>query len=235
MEAYTCGERQTEGREDYQLYDRIWQRVSPELNPYPGVRAEQGVQGTGSPALRMETPVSPAPLAPEAGGQSPTVVPAAASEGAGLPGALPDPCCMGTAAQQSLGVLQGFLDEECRQRMFYLSQARRQSRGDRADLLRRMAERSLSHIRQLAAAGYLITGGRVRPALQSVVPQALPWPQLLRECYHDEICDRFNYMRAADETLDPCVAGLFRSLGEDSGDQAEELFQELARLMCRGR
>ena len=25
---------------DYRMYDRIWQRVSPELNPYPDVRGE---------------------------------------------------------------------------------------------------------------------------------------------------------------------------------------------------
>ena len=231
METYTCGERQTDGREDYQLYDRIWQRVSPELNPYPAVRGEQGAQGTGGPALRMETPASPVPLAPAAG-QSPTgTAPAAAN----LPGAFPDPCCMGTAAQQSLGVLQGFLDAENQQRARYLCYARRQSRGDRAALLRRMAEWSLSHIRQLAAAAYLITGECSRPALRPVTPRAQSWPQLLRECYHDEVCDRFNYMRAADETLDPCLAELFRSLGEGAGDQAAELFQELTGLMCRGR
>ena len=116
MEAYTCGERQTDSREDYQLYDRIWQRVSPELNPYPNIRAEQGAQGTGGPAPQMESPVAPVPLAPPAaGGQSSSAAPAA-PEGTNLPGAFPDPCCMGTAAQQSLGVLQGFLDEENHQR-----------------------------------------------------------------------------------------------------------------------
>ena len=173
MEAYTCGERQTDSREDYQLYDRIWQRVSPELNPYPNIRAEQGAQGTGGPAPQMESPVAPVPLAPPAaGGQSSSAAPAA---------------------------------------------------------------RSLSRVRRLAAAVYLITGEYSRPALPSLAPQALSWPQLLRESYHDEICGRFNYMRAADETLDPCLAGLFRSLGEEAGDQAEELFRELARLMVRGR
>ena len=28
-------------QEDYRAYDKIWQRVSPELNPYPEVRAER--------------------------------------------------------------------------------------------------------------------------------------------------------------------------------------------------
>ena len=210
-------------------------RSSPELNPYPNIRAEQGAQGTGGPAPQMESPVAPVPLAPPAaGGQSSSAAPAA-PEGTNLPGAFPDPCCMGTAAQQSLGVLQGFLDEENHQRALYLCYARRQSRGERAALLRRLAERSLSRVRRLAAAVYLITGEYSRPALPSLAPQALSWPQLLRESYHDEICGRFNYMRAADETLDPCLAGLFRSLGEEAGDQAEELFRELARLMVRGR
>ena len=26
---------------DYDMYDRIWQRVSPDLNPYPHVRGEE--------------------------------------------------------------------------------------------------------------------------------------------------------------------------------------------------
>ena len=55
---------------DYRLYDRIWQRVSPELVPYPALRSGE----ESAPA------VPPAPDAPA------------------LPGALPDPCCMGSAA-----------------------------------------------------------------------------------------------------------------------------------------
>lgn len=38
------------GEEDYQRYDRIWQRVSPELNPYPEARGPRPpVPGKGEP------------------------------------------------------------------------------------------------------------------------------------------------------------------------------------------
>ena len=75
--------------EDYRLYDRIWQRVAPELNPYPEVRQAEGAGGTESAALgdtgeNLEH----------------------------LPGAQSDPCCMGSAAMDSLQVLTGFLEDE---------------------------------------------------------------------------------------------------------------------------
>ena len=78
---------------DYRMYDRIWQRVSPDLTPYPELRAE------------IEPPaVSPAPdLHPsDEDDDSP----------ASLPGAELDPCCMGSQAQGSVAVLAGFIDEE---------------------------------------------------------------------------------------------------------------------------
>ena len=74
---------------DYRMYDRIWQRVAPELNPYPEVRQAEGAGGTESAALgdtgeNLEH----------------------------LPGAQSDPCCMGSAAMDSLQVLTGFLEDE---------------------------------------------------------------------------------------------------------------------------
>ena len=210
METSTYGQPAAAGGQDYQQYDRIWQRVSPELNPYPEVRAESAGtagQSGGAPALRQ----------------------------AGAPEDRPEtglgPCCMGTAAQQSLQVLQGFLDWEWRQRCVYLAQAGLQRRGDRAALLRRMAARSRLHVRKLMAACYLITGQCCQPAAQTVQPQESGWAQLLREFYHEESCDSINYRRAAEETTDLCLAALFRELGEESQTQAVALFRELTRLM----
>ena len=214
METYTCGERQPASRQDYQQYDRIWQRVSPELTPYPDLRGARAPTQTtvastamAPPAVRLET----------------------------LPGAIADPCCMGTQAQQSLGVLQGFVDEECRQRTVYLAQVRRQLRPGRAALLRRMAEQSLQHIQQLMTAYYLITGQCLRPVAQQVNVSDMTWCDLLRASYHEEVCDRFNYMRASEEALDPCVKELFSRLADASQAQAEVLFDELSRHMCRQR
>jgi len=212
METYPCGERQT-AHQDYRQYDRIWQRVSPELDPYPELRAESGAMSVSAE--------------PSAG--------ALAIPEDRLPGAVPDPCCMSSLARQSLGVLQGFLDEECRQRTAYLLAARRQTRPERGALLRRMAERSLEHIRRLMAAGYLITGRCLRPLSRECARLESDWCPLLRGFYHGESCDRLNYARAADEAEDECLGALFRQLSEASREQAEELFEELSRQMCRRR
>ena len=42
---------------DYRLYDEIWQRVAPELNPYPEVRS--GEMAQASPALPSPAPTNP--------------------------------------------------------------------------------------------------------------------------------------------------------------------------------
>ena len=57
---------------DYRMYDRIWQRVSPELDPYPEVRAEtagavppapaEPPAPAPVPAPKLETPAVPAPV-----------------------------------------------------------------------------------------------------------------------------------------------------------------------------
>ena len=208
MEQVSCGERQAASNQDYQQYDRIWQRVSPELNPYPTVQTESAQTAANSlqtAGARMEE----------------------------SPGTDFGPCCMGTEAQQSLEIIRGFINWECQQRCVYLAQARRLQRTDRAALLRRMAEQSLLHIRKLMAAYYLITGQCCRPMVQvSSVPE-ISWCQMLREFYHDESCDCINYRRAADETTDVCLTELFQELSDNSQGQANELFQELTKLMCR--
>ena len=81
---------------DYRRCARVWQRVDPTLDPYPDVRA--------AAAMAADTPGD---------GLS------AAERNAELtlPGAQADPCCMGTAALESLEVLQGFIREELADRM----------------------------------------------------------------------------------------------------------------------
>lgn len=97
---------------DYRRCARVWQRVDPTLNPYPDVRA--------TAAMAADTPGD---------GLS------AAERNAELtlPGAQADPCCMGTAALESLEVLQGFIREELADRRTYLSSrgARRRRRCGR--------------------------------------------------------------------------------------------------------
>ena len=51
---------------DYRRYDRIWQRVSPELTPYPEARAAQGDAVPSSPPVRPSSPPAPPDAAPGA-------------------------------------------------------------------------------------------------------------------------------------------------------------------------
>ena len=49
---------------DYRMYDRIWQRVSPDLDPYPDVRAANaaGAQNAAAtPPVSAPAPAAPAP------------------------------------------------------------------------------------------------------------------------------------------------------------------------------
>ena len=67
---------------DYRMYDRIWQRVSPELNPYPDVRGES------SEVTLPETEIQfPSPPAEE-------IMPPVQEEM--MPETALQPCCMGT-------------------------------------------------------------------------------------------------------------------------------------------
>ena len=94
MDTYQTGEQKApDYGYDYQQYDRIWQRVLPELNTFPEERGEDG-----------QLPGTPLPDDGDLGD---------------LPGAQENPCCMGTAAQQSIGVIVGFAENEIALCRFY--------------------------------------------------------------------------------------------------------------------
>ena len=160
---------------DYRRCARVWQRVDPTLNPYPDVRA--------TAAMAADTPGD---------GLS------AAERNAELtlPGAQADPCCMGTAALESLEVLQGFIREELADRRTYLFLARR-------------------------------------------APTAVCYPPLrcdgycaaLRERYHEEVCGGFNYRRASQETLDPCLQQLLLAFSQDEYRHANAMLGLLSGVM----
>ena len=129
---------------DYRRCERVWQRVDPTLDPYPDVRA--------AAAMAADTPGD---------GLS------AAERNAELtlPGAQADPCCMGTAALESLEVLQGFIREELADRRTYLFLARRAPTAEARQVFRAIASDEGRHARRLLAAVYLITGERYCPAI----------------------------------------------------------------------
>ncbi len=218
---------------DYRQYDRIWKRVAPDLNPYPEVRAgENSAPAEETPSPAAETPMSATeavPAVPAAGAEP---VPAMEGGEGSLPGAERNPCCMGTEAQSSLEVLEGFLEEELAVRRCCLNLACRFCCQSAARLLRCIASERQAAARELSAAYYLTTGSCYAP---SVTVESERWASLaeaLRSCYHQEACSGFNYLRAADETLDPCLQRLFRRLGDQAYRRAERVMALLGQMIC---
>ena len=195
---------------DYRRCARVWQRVDPTLNPYPDVRA--------TAAMAADTPGD---------GLS------AAERNAELtlPGAQADPCCMGTAALESLEVLQGFIREELADRRTYLFLARRAPTAEARQVFRAIASDEGRHARRLLAAVYLITGERYCPAICYPPLRCDGYCAALRERYHEEVCGGFNYRRASQETLDPCLQQLLLAFSQDEYRHANAMLCLLSGVL----
>lgn len=186
---------------DYRKYDRIWQRVAPDLDPYPEVR--QAMAG-GAMSVRAEDT---------------------------LPGAEENPCCMGTAAMESLEVLDGFIEEELADRRYFLAFARKAPTMQAARVLRDMAASAGEHARRLSAVHYLITGQCYQQAIVCEKLCIRPWCAALRESYHKAACNGMNYIRASEGTTDPCLAKLLKDLSDDEYRHADQLLTLLERSL----
>ena len=196
--------------EDYRQYDRIWQRVAPDLNPYPEVRQTESAGG----------------------GEAETAVNGEAGEDLEhLPGAQTDPCCMGSAAMDSLQVLAGFIEDERAGRQNLLRFAARVPHPQAARLLRQMALEKQEHLRQLTAAYYLTTGSRYVPVVQIQAPAEGNFCQALRGAYHEAACLGLNYLRAADGTADLCLEHMFQKMGRASFHQADQLLRLVSQFV----
>ena len=195
---------------EYRRCARVWQRVDPTLDPYPDVRA--------AAAMAADTPGD---------GLS------AAERNAELtlPGAQADPCCMGTAALESLEVLQGFIREELADRRTYLFLARRAPTAEARQVFRAIASDEGRHARRLLAAVYLITGERYCPAICYPPLRCDGYCAALRERYHEEVCGGFNYRRASQETLDPCLQQLLLAFSQDEYRHANAMLCLLSGVM----
>lgn len=195
---------------DYRRCARVWQRVDPTLDPYPDVRA--------AAAMAADTPGD---------GLS------AAERNAELtiPGAQADPCCMGTAALESLEVLQGFIREELADRRTYLFLARRAPTAEARQVFRAIASDEGMHARRLLAAVYLITGERYCPTICYPPLRRDGYCAALRERYHEEVCGGFNYRRASQETLDPCLQQLLLAFSQDEYRHANAMLCLLSGVM----
>lgn len=188
--------------EDYRRYDRIWRKVSPELDPYPEVRAEQTEQ----------------PHAADSGLLT-------------LPGAESDPCCMGSAAQAELEVIEGFLRDELGDAQTYRYLAAHAPTAEGKRVMRRIAEDETGHVRTLRSVYFLITGETYSVTVVLPPQPKLPWCDRLRARYHEEACGGFNYERAAEETTDFCLKKLFAELSKDEYRHAELLRRLLAKAL----
>lgn len=195
---------------DYRRCARVWQRVDPTLNPYPDVRAAAAMaadtSGDGLSAAERNAELS-------------------------LPGAQADPCCMGTAALESLEVLQDFIREELADRRTYLFLARRAPTAEARQVFRAIASDEGRHARRLLAAVYLITGERYCPAICYPPLRCDGYCAALRERYHEEVCGGFNYRRASQETLDPCLQQLLLAFSQDEYRHANAMLCLLSGVM----
>lgn len=195
---------------DYRRCARVWQRVDPTLDPYPDVRAAAAMaadtSGDGLSAAERNAELS-------------------------LPGAQADPCCMGTAALESLEVLQDFIREELADRRTYLFLARRAPTAEVRQVFRAIASDEGRHARRLLAAVYLITGERYCPAICYPPLRCDGYCAALRERYHEEVCGGFNYRRASQETLDPCLQQLLLAFSQDEYRHANAMLCLLSGVM----
>lgn len=195
---------------DYRRCARVWQRVDPTLDPYPDVRAAAAMaadtSGDGLSAAERNAELT-------------------------IPGAQADPCCMGTAALESLEVLQGFIREELADRRTYLFLARRAPTAEARQVFRTIASDEGRHARRLLAAVYLITGERYCPAICYPPLRCDGYCAALRERYHEEVCGGFNYRRASQETLDPCLQQLLLAFSQDEYRHANAMLCLLSGVM----
>ena len=195
---------------DYRRCARVWQRVDPTLDPYPDVRA--------AAAMAADTPGDGLNAAERNAELT-------------LPGAQADPCCMGTAALESLEVLQGFIREELADRRTYLFLARRAPTAEARQMFRAIASDEGRHARRLLAAVYLITGERYCPAICYPPLRCDGYCAALRERNHEEVCGGFNYRRASQETLDPCLQQLLLAFSQDEYHHANAMLCLLSGVM----
>lgn len=207
MDTYQTGEQKApDYGYDYQQYDRIWQRVLPELNTFPEERGEDG-----------QLPGTPLPDDGDLGD---------------LPGAQENPCCMGTAAQQSIGVIVGFTENEIALCRFYRCLIPHAPTQRAAAVLRRMLQNTQDNVRRLRAVYYLITAACFRADRQIPMPLIQDYCVTLRGAYHEETCTSLNYFRAAVGAPDPCLRALFERLGRAHQENAEAMVNLLGAVIC---
>ena len=211
---------------DFRQYDRIWQRVAPNLEPYPGMPA----QPVTSVQPAAQTEAAPAPVQPMLPETPAVPAPVSAAQESRLPGAAMNPCCMGSAAGEMLEVIDGYVEAALSDRRAVLALARQAPAWAR-QTLRDMAADIQDQARRLMTAHYLITGQCCRPSVSTERVYVGRWCPALRERYHAAACSGFNYARSAEDAMDPCLTKLFEDLSKQSYAHAEALMGLVQRSL----
>lgn len=196
---------------DPQRCDRIWQRVSPELDPYPEVRAACR-EPSGDILERAKAAAVPA--APE--------IPAAPAESGS---------CLSGGAMSSIRLIQDFIEDELADRRAYLAYAACAPNVAARRLLRQLAGEEGSHARRLMGVYYLVTGCCYQPRLQGGRVERLPWREVLRTRYHAETCGGLRYAQAAEVTEDVCLREIWEELSAAEYRHARQLLSLLEQMV----
>ena len=202
---------------DFRQHDRIWQRVAPGLEPYPAVRT--GMEAPAESAVAV--------TAVRAGEQGGTL---RLREESRLPGAIPDPGCMGSGAADLLDVLAGFIEEELEDQRAYQAMLRQTPSWARQQI-RELAAEEGNHARRLMAVYYLITGECYHPVIPTNRVCMDRWCAALRDRYHEAACNGLNYARTADETTDLCLSRLLQELSGEEYRHADLVLGLLQRSL----
>ena len=220
---------------------RVWKRVAPTLDPWPGADAvgkalTNGAKADGvllASAAVSEDSESMSRAQSHGNSLGPVMTAArsmSAEDIATLPGAEPDPCCMGTEAETDTAVLCGFVEDE-RAEGRQLQALSRQAPVWARQTLLTLAAHAAARARKSMAAYYLITGETYLPAICTEKIYVGKWLPALRERYHSMACTAMNYERAADGTPDPCLNELFRELSADAFECAGVVMRILERAL----
>lgn len=217
-------DRETGAVCDYRMYDRIWQRVSPDLNPYPHIR-DGGEDEITPPEEGVQLPV------PHQEEQSLAPISEQQEESAGAAPVMTQ-CCMSTAAKGSMDTLKGFLEEELAESRCYMALSRQVCTRNAARLLRRAALEKREAAQRLQAACYLVTGACCPAEVPLQRPRFGSMPEALRHCCRREACGSLAYQQAAEGTADPCLAALMEDLGRQARRRSDAMLRLLGETLC---
>lgn len=179
--------------EEYRSYDRVWQRVSPQLNPYPELR--------GPRPLPDERPL------PE---RRPACGPG-------------EPCCMGPVSETELDALRAAVGEELEDAQVYRYLSRQAPAPAARHALRAMAEEEAGHARSLRAMLFLLSGETLHMNVPLPPQNRLPWRDRLRELCRRELDSGTQYLQLSRQTRDTCLRRLYRRMSRDEFNHADRL------------